>query len=130
MLGDPLAVLEGNTPKASADGCAYLKSATLPERLGVMFERGRVVRIDVREAGIPTASGIQVGATEEQVTRVYGRKIRVEPHKYDPNGHYLRFVASDAADRLFGLIFETDGSRVTSYRTGLVSAVLLVEGCA
>jgi hypothetical protein len=36
----------------------------------------------------------------------------------------------DDADRHLGLIFETDGRQVTSFRTGTVAAISLVEGCA
>jgi hypothetical protein len=127
-LDDPRARLRGSGP-GSADECAYLASAKLPEGLRVMFERGRAVRIDVSVPGILTASGIGVGATEDEVKRAYGPRIQVEPHKYEPAGHYLRYVAVDEADRPFGLVAETDGQRVTSFRAGTVAAISLVEGC-
>jgi hypothetical protein len=128
VLGDPEASI-GDRPEAALAECVYLKSARLPEQLGVMFQRGRVARIDVSARGMATASGIAVGAGEDDVTRVYGSRIRVEPHKYDPAGHYLRFVPNDEADRPFNLIFETDGRQVTSLRTGTADAVSLVERC-
>ena len=128
VLDDPKAFLVG-IPGESVDDCAYVKSARLPEPLGLMFQQGRVVRIDVNAPGISTASGIQVGSTEDDVKRAYGTRIRVEPHKYDPDGHYLEYLAVDAADRPFRLLFETDGRRVTSFRVGAVAAVALVEGC-
>jgi hypothetical protein len=128
-LEDPKAFLAG-IPAESVDQCAYVNSTRLPAPLGLMVQGGRVVRIDVRGPGIHTASGIQVGSTEGDVKRTYGPRIRIEPHKYDPDGHYLEYVAVDAADRPFGLLFETDGRRVTSFRAGTVAAIALVEGCA
>ena len=130
VLGEPRAFLEGNAPEVSLEDCAYINSASLPRGLGVMLERGRVVRIDVGEPGIMTASGVGVGATESTVKETYSDRIRVEPHKYDPRGHYLRFVPASTQDRDFGLVFETDGHSVTSFRAGTARAVALVEGCA
>jgi len=50
---------------------------------------------------------------------------RVEPHKYT-DGHYL--VVDVTPQRRF--VFETDGSKVTRYRSGAVPVVDWVEGCA
>ena len=130
VLDDHSAFLEGNAPVVSLDDCAYITSAKLPSQLGLMVERGRVVRIDVWKRGIATASGIQVGATEDEVKVAYKGRIDVQPHKYDPAGHYLRYVPADASDRRLGMVFETDGQRVTSFRAGTVGAISLVEGCA
>jgi hypothetical protein len=125
-LGDSRAAIAGGDPDAP---CAYLSSPAIPAALGFMFDRGRLVRIDVDAPGIRTASGVAVGSTEEAVRRAYGDRIRVEPHKYEPGGHNLRYVTRDASDRGFGMIFETDGRRVTRFRTGTVAAVALVERC-
>src|SRR5689334_1907384 len=50
---------------------------------------GVIRRIDVLEPGILTVSGVGVGDTEETVKRVYGERLRIERHFYDPKGHYL-----------------------------------------
>jgi hypothetical protein len=130
VLRDPAASLAGNTPGIAVEDCAYVRSTRLPVHVGLMFEHGRVVRFDALEAGIRTASGIEVGATEANVQAAYPGRIRIDPHKYDPRGHYLTYVAVDAGDKPFGLVFETDGQRVTRFRAGTVSAISLVEGCA
>src|SRR4051812_29973197 len=44
-LSDPRARLEGNDPDVPLSECAYLKSEAVPESLGFMFAKGRVVRI-------------------------------------------------------------------------------------
>jgi hypothetical protein len=76
-----------------------------------MFNKCRVVRIDVDEPGTQMASGIGVGATEAEVMRAHPARIYVEPHKYDDRGHYLKYRPVDPTDRGFGLPFETDGYR-------------------
>jgi hypothetical protein len=113
-------------------GCTYLESARLPEHLGFMFDNRRVVRVDVSSRSVAqTASGARVGDTEERIKALYPGRIRVEPHKYDPEtGHYLFFVPKDSSDKGHEIVFETDGKRVTQFRVGFSSAKALVEGCS
>jgi hypothetical protein len=102
-----------------------------PDQIGLMFSLGRLVRVDVYEPGIPTASGAQVGDTEARILKLYGARIAVRQHHYPPAGaHYMIFNAADPEDRAFRMLFETDGDVVTRFRTGTVAAVGQVEGCA
>ena len=94
----------------------------------MIFDR-KVVRVDVWQPGIATASGVQVGDSEDRVRAIYGDRITVRPHKYTA-GHYLIYKPSDSAAARFGMVFETDGSVVTTYRAGLLPQVEWVEGCA
>jgi hypothetical protein len=126
-IGDRTASLEGND--GSPDICSYLRSRALPKGVGLMFMHGRVVRIDIRDGDIRTASGIGIGSTEDDVKRVYGKRITSEPHKYI-DGHYLVYTPIDEPDRELAMRFETDGRVVINYRTGRADAVQLVEGCA
>jgi hypothetical protein len=86
---------------------------------------GRNARIDLTAPGVPTESGIDVGATEARVREAYGSRLSTSPHKY-VDGHYLT-ITTDPAHRI---IFETDGERVTRYRVGRLPEVEWVEGCA
>src|SRR5690242_20663266 len=75
-------------------------------------------------------SGVEVGDTEDKIKRLYPGRITIEEHKYlNETGHYLNYNAADHADRNYGLVFETDHGRVITYRTGILAAVRLVEGC-
>lgn len=91
----------------------------------LMFEQGRIVRIEIDRPGIRSLSGAQVGDTEEAVKRLYGDRLVVEPHKYDDHGHYLVVFAADGSS---SMVFETDGEVVTDMRAG--PAAGYVEGCA
>jgi hypothetical protein len=130
-LGDPEASLYVSNPDdpLGEEGCTYLETPNLPKGVGVMLINRRVARVDISEFGVRTASGGSVGDTEETIIAMYPGRIQVGPHKYDPQGHYLEFVPKDAADRDYGIIFETDGTRITSFRAGLRDAVAFVEGC-
>lgn len=111
-------------------GCAYLESTHVPHGLGFMFQGGRVVRIDVSKVGIKTASGVGVGDTEDRVKQLYSGHITIEPHPYEPEGRYIKYSPANKDERQFGIVFETDGARVTSFRTGTRAAIALIEGCS
>jgi hypothetical protein len=111
--------------------CAYLATAKVPDQIGLMFQRGRLVRIDVWKSGIRTSSGAEVGDTEARIVELYGTRINVTQHHYPPVGaHYMIFTPGDASDRDYQMLFETDGAKVTQFRIGLKEAVAQVEGCA
>jgi hypothetical protein len=90
----------------------------------VMLVDGVVARIDVIGASIATEAGARVGDSEARIRELYPG-VRVEPHKYT-DGHYL-VVDSTPRTRY---VFETDGAKVTRYRSGLVPQVDWVEGCS
>lgn len=111
--------------------CYYVKAEKGPKDVGFMITGGRISRIDVwRESLITTASGAKIGDSEAKIKSIYGSRIKITPHKYVQGGHYLTFVPQDAAERNFRLIFETDGKRVTVFRSGKLPEVEFVEGCA
>jgi hypothetical protein len=129
-LNDPRANLSGNAPAVPLTECAYLESNSGPEQLGFMFAQGRVVRIDVFKMGIRTASSVGVGDTEDKIKQLYRGRITIEPHHYIEKGHYLIYSPKEPADSGLGMVFETDGEKVDSFRTGTLSAIALVEGCS
>jgi hypothetical protein len=138
IVGDPNArlvqALRQNQPlpgEPDDSPCAYLATEKVPDQIGLMFQRGRLVRVDVREPGIRTAGGAQVGDTEARILELYGPQIKVIQHHYPPAGaHYMIFTPTDAADVDYRMLFETDGAKVTQFRVGLEEAVGQVEGCA
>lgn len=109
--------------------CDYVRPRALPSQTSLMIISDTVMRVDVDSAGVRTAEGAQVGDDEARVLELYRGRVTVEPHRFTgPAGHYL--VVTPAADTLHGIIFETDGQRVTGYRAGRRPAVEFVEGCA
>lgn len=111
--------------------CAQASPINGPRGLSLMFIEGRLARFDVHEGTVETLSGIGEGSSEEDVFSTYPGRIRVEPHPYDPGGaaKYLIYQPRDEASRAYSMIFETDGSVVTSFRAGDAEAVSYIEGC-
>lgn len=113
----------------AGDACGYVVPRGAPVGLGAMVEQGRIVRVDVDSAGVPTDRGAVVGMPEADVRRLYP-DAETSPHKYDTAGRYLTVVPTSPADSGHRIIFElgADG-RVIRYRAGLRPAVEYVERC-
>ena len=112
-------------PKGGTSGCTYAVLTKAPRGLWVMLETGRVARVEVRSGSIPTSAGAKIGSTESRIKSLYPG-VASTPHKYVTGGHYLTVMGSNPANRI---VFETDGSRVTTFRSGTTPAVENVEGC-
>jgi hypothetical protein len=94
---------------------------------GAVHDPGRPLgRIDVREPGIKTASGIQVGDSEAHARKVHGARLKVEPQKYVEHGHYVTIKTSDGRR---AIRFEVAGGKLTSYYAGRYESIQQVEGC-
>lgn len=110
--------------------CGFVSKVAGLDGLFFMLDGTRVVRVDV-DAGSPirTVSGIGNGSTEAEVEAAYPGRVEVTPHPYTgPTGHYL--TVTDPSAPGYSIIFETDGTTVTSYRSGLAEYVSYIEGCA
>jgi hypothetical protein len=111
------------------EACRLAFIAKKPRNLAFMISYRRIVRVEVMsDSAITTVSGIGVGDTEDDVLRVYGDRLKRKPHPYNDKGSYL--VYRPAGERRLLLIFETDGRRVTSFRSGVADFVRAIEGCA
>jgi len=108
-------------------GCFYVKSKN-PPQIAFMIEDGNLVRVDVNKRGIPTAEGIQVGDTQVRAQEVYGARTKVEPSKYtgDKGGRYLTVRSADGR---YGVRFETEEGKSTTFYAGTYAAIQYVEGC-
>jgi hypothetical protein len=111
------------------DGCGFVHPADGPRGISFMVIRGRVARVDVESGRTSTEAGARIGDTETKIKKLYGRRVRVEPHAY-AEGAPWHYLIVPGPDRKHALVFETDGHRVTSYRAGRRPEVEYVEGCS
>lgn len=120
--------LAGDPPN---NNCYYVKPQNEPKNIAFMVTKGRISRVDVRQnTQITTLKGAKIGDTEAQIKSLYPGQIQVTPHKYVQGGHYLTFIPKDRADQNYRVVFETDGKRVTEFRSGKLPEVEYVEGCS
>ena len=106
--------------------CYYIFPQDDEGLVAFMVAEGQIARLDVGRPGVVSAEGFGVGSLESELVAAYGDRVQVSPHKYTgPQGHYLTVEQGARA-----LIYETDGTRVTSWRAGRLPEVKWVEGCS
>jgi hypothetical protein len=120
-------VQEGPVLGDGAQSCRHVRPASgLPDVL-LMLVDDVVARVDVPEGSpVRTERFVGVGSTEAEVRAAYEGRVEQEPHPYT-DGHSLRHVPDD---QRYTIVFETDGERVTSFRSGYAEQVSWIEGCA
>lgn len=112
---------------AKLEECDFIKTKTGPKGIMLMVEKGEISRVDVTSGTTATMEGAKIGNTEERIKSLYPGQVVVQPHKYT-DGHYLVVTPKNGGDNR--IIFETDGKKVTRYRSGKLPSVQYVEGCA
>jgi len=115
-------------PKGYSGGCGYAVLVKAPTGLAVMLNDGKIARFEIRKGGIKTADGARIGDSETRIKSLYAGRVTSTPHKYVTGGHYLT-VAPPGSDTGNRIVFETDGSKVTEYRSGKTPEVEQVERC-
>ena len=114
-----------------SEACDYYEAIGSPSGISFMVSDGRIVRVDIDTETITTPSGAGIGSSTDDIKALYPGKIEASGHKYVPDGQYLRFVPTDAADQAYRILFETDADgKVTRFRSGFVEEVGYVEGCS
>jgi hypothetical protein len=115
------------SPPAPGSDCQYARLPQGPSGLSLMLTQGVIARIDVRDnTAIATPAGIRIGSNEFDVDNAYRGRTTVAEQKYQ-DGHDI--TVTDPARPNLRYLFETDGTRVTRYRTGRTPEVEFVEGC-
>jgi hypothetical protein len=110
---------------SGSDNCFYVHTPAR-EYVRFMLIDSRLARIDVQKPGVFTASGLQVGDSEEHVRKIYGPRMKTSGHQYIDTGHYLTVRGRD---RQYGVRFETDKGKIIEYYAGTYEAIQYVEGC-
>ncbi len=113
---------------AASPGCGFARVDGF-DGVGFMLIDGVIARVDVFSGSTSTASGAQIGSTEDEIKTLFPDVITVSPHQY-VDGNYLTLTPTAENLTDFRVVFETDGQVVTGYRAGRVPQVEWIEGCA
>ena len=116
----------GHLNDAERDACFEAGLQQIPG-ISLMFERGRLTRIDVHQGAVRTAEGLGIGSLETALLNRYGDSIATAPHFYSPPPHH--YVKRFSPDGRRAMVFETDGTRVDQFRAGEKISTEYVEGC-
>ncbi|WP_419918950.1 hypothetical protein [Candidatus Poriferisocius sp.] len=130
----------GMTPQSAAEavstqwtgdqeGACYLVApANGPSGVVFTVHNNTIERVDITNATITTRSGAGVGKTEAELDELFGARLLKTPYP-DGNGNSIQYVPVDEADAEYRVIFETNGTTVTSMRAGRLPTVAPVEPC-
>jgi hypothetical protein len=119
-----LADFSGIERKQPAGECWYLRYGS---DFALMIIDGKVARLELQgNSKLRTFSGAHIGTTEAELAALYGKRLDVQPHKYDPAGHTITMKSSGGE---YGLRFETSGGKVTAIQAGPWQHLNYVEGC-
>ena len=121
------AKLEGE-PLEDEQSCIEMAPVGPDTGVWFMFEDFKLSRISVGDPSkVTTPRGIGVGASADQVRRVYPR-IKAEPHYYeDKPSEYLTFWT---VPNKRGVRFETSSKRQVQAIHAGTASIQYVEGCA
>jgi hypothetical protein len=128
-VADARAALGGELAEPANRECDHLRAPRGPRDVLIMIVGGQVARVEVSDTTVATAAGARVGDTEARINALYPGRVQTGPHKY-VDGHYLVVRRGAGTDTVHRLVFETDGQRVTRYRSGRMPEVEWVEGCS
>jgi hypothetical protein len=118
--GTRLVVTEGDAGSA----CYRVDPEEGPEGVTFLVTNSTIERVDIDSGAVQTRSGAGVGTSISELTELYGDRLESAP---SPEGTTFTFVPADESDAEYRLIFETDGSTVTSFRAGKLPEV--IDGC-
>jgi hypothetical protein len=120
-------LLLGTTIPIPADlSCTYVKPKNAPAGVALMVVDGNFVRVDVTSGSAKTIEGARIGSTESEINSLYKGRVATQPAKYG-NGHTLVVTPTDKSNTR--IVFETDGKKVTRFRSGQLPQVEWVESC-
>ncbi len=105
--------------------CYVIRPEGGPAGVVLTVTAGTIERVDITNDRITTRSGAGVGMSEQGLNDLFGASLTTTARP--GGGNTITFTPSDAGDAEFRVIFETDGSVVTSFRSGRVPQVLSTE---
>lgn len=113
---------------ATNNECFVVRPGGGPNGVLLTVTEGTVERVDITTPDITTRSGAGVGMTEEGLASLFGDSLTTEVS--NTGGNRVIFTPSDPADAEFRVIFETDGTTVTSFRSGRLPQVDSTAPCS
>ncbi|MDZ7732880.1 MAG: hypothetical protein U5R31_06970 [Acidimicrobiia bacterium] len=98
-----------------SDECYTAVPEDGPEGVTFLVADGEVQRVEVTNEAIRTPSGAGVGIDEDELRALFPERLETTP---GGGGNVLAFVPNSPGEAQWRIVFETDGSEVTSYRAG------------
>lgn len=107
--------------------CQTYVPAGGPAGVVLTVTAGTVERVDITNETLTTRSGAGVGMTEQGLSDLFGDRLTTAAR--EGGGNTITFTPADPSDAEFRVIFETDGTSVTTFRSGRLPQVTPVSPC-
>jgi hypothetical protein len=115
-----------DTSMPTTADCAVIRPEAGPDGVSFTLSKGTIERVDIgAPAKIRTRSGAGIATTVAQLQTLYGDRLAAA----GGSTTYV-FTPQDAADAVYRVIFETDGTTVTSFRAGRTAVVQPATPCS
>jgi hypothetical protein len=116
-----------DTSFAFGADCAVLRPESGPDGIVFTISKGTIERVDIVAPGKNrTRSGAGIGTPVTQLRSLFGDRLST-PDPARPT--MFVYTPVDAADAVYRVVFETDGTTVTSFRAGRVPQVNATAPC-
>ena len=110
------------------DDCYQIRPAGGPEGVQLTVTAGTIERVDISTDTITTRSGAGVGMSEDDLFALFGERLTSTP--LAGGGNSIMFTPADEGDAQFRVIFDTDGTAVTTFRSGRVPQIEPTVPCS
>lgn len=113
---------------STSEPCWYIRALDELDGVSFMIIDGRVARIEIDSPKFLSLSGAALDTSEEELRKLYGKRLTFEAHKYaEDEGNYVTLRSKDGR---FGIRFETFHGKVGRFYAGPWEHLRYVEGCA
>jgi len=116
------------TPITPVGECYLATPDDAPAGITFWVVAGTVERVDIDTTEITTRSGAGIGNTEGRIVDMFGERIQTSPLP-DGSGNLLAYVPRDESDKIFRVMFQSDGEQITRFWSGRLPWAEELGGC-
>jgi len=116
------------TPITPVGECYLATPDDAPAGITFWVVAGTVERVDIDTNEITTRSGAGIGNTEGRIIDMFGERIQTSPLP-DGSGNLLAYVPRDQSDKIFRVMFQSDGERIVRFWSGRLPWAEELGGC-
>ena len=116
------------TPITPMGECFLVTPDEAPDGITFWIVGGTIERVDIDTREITTRSGAGIGDSEDRIVDMFGDRIRISPLP-DGSGNLLAFVPRDQSDKVFRVMFQSDGDEIVRFWSGRLPWVEELGGC-
>jgi len=116
------------TPITPVGECYLATPDDAPAGITFWVVGSTVERVDIDTNEITTRSGAGIGDSEGRIVDMFGERIQTSPLP-DGSGNLLAYVPKDQSDKIFRVMFQSDGEKIVRLWSGRLPWAEELNGC-